>query len=109
MLDGQRRYTDIPRAVKSGISLPPKQYPYSKSAIMSRFVTALSAGAVTAALMIAPALMSTPAAAADDAAKKQATATCKAQVKEQAKFNEMSWYAKHKAVKKCVADALAGH
>ena len=76
---------------------------------MSRFVIALSAGAVTTALMIGSVLVSTPAAAADDAAKKQATATCKAQVKEQAKFQEMSLYAKHKAVKKCVADALAGH
>jgi hypothetical protein len=75
---------------------------------MSRFFTALSAGAITAALMIGSTLTSTPAAAADDAAK-QATATCKAQVNEQAKFHEMSLYAKRKAVKKCVADALAGH
>ena len=45
----------------------------------------------------------------DKAAVKQATATCRAEVKERAKYNEMSLYARHKAVKKCVADALAKH
>ena len=43
----------------------------------------------------------------DKAAVKQATATCRAEVKEHAKYNEMSLWAQHKAVKKCVADALA--
>ena len=43
------------------------------------------------------------------AAVKQATATCRAEVKEHAKYNEMSLSAQHKAVKKCVADALAKH
>jgi hypothetical protein len=42
-------------------------------------------------------------------AVKQATATCRAEVKEHAKYNEMSLWAQHKAVKKCVADALAKH
>ena len=43
----------------------------------------------------------------DKAAVAQATATCRAEVKEHAKYNEMSLWAQHKAVKKCVADALA--
>ncbi len=53
-----------------------------------------------------------PAAAASDtdkAAMAQAKANCKAQVKEQARFNEMSWYARHKALKDCVKNALAKH
>jgi len=40
---------------------------------------------------------------------KQATATCRAEVKEHAKYNEMSLWAQHKAVKKCVNEALAKH
>jgi stress-induced morphogen len=32
-----------------------------------------------------------------------------AEVKEHAKYNEMSLWAQHKAVKKCVADMLAKH
>jgi len=43
---------------------------------------------------------------ADKAALKQATATCRAQVKEQARFEEMSWYARHKLVKKCINETL---
>jgi hypothetical protein len=46
---------------------------------------------------------------ADKAAVKQATATCRAEVKEHAKYNEMSLWAQHKAVKKCVTEALAKH
>ena len=45
----------------------------------------------------------------DRAAVKQATATCRAEVKEHAKYNEMSLWAQHKAVKKCVTEALAKH
>jgi hypothetical protein len=45
----------------------------------------------------------------DKAAIKQATATCRAEVKERAKYHEMSWYAQHKAVKNCVKEALAKH
>lgn len=45
----------------------------------------------------------------DKAALKQATATCRAEVNEHAKYHEMSLWARHKAVKKCVADALAKH
>jgi hypothetical protein len=76
---------------------------------MSKPATTFSAGAITAILLIGSAFVSMPAAAADDAAIKQATATCKAQINEQAKFQEMSVYAKRKAIKKCVADATAGH
>jgi hypothetical protein len=43
----------------------------------------------------------------DKAALEQATATCKAQVKEYARFNETSWYARHKMVKSCIKDAIA--
>ena len=45
----------------------------------------------------------------DKAAVKQATTTCRAEMKEHAKYNEMSLWAQHKAVKKCVADALSKH
>jgi len=77
---------------------------------MSELVSALSAGAIATVLVAAFAAM--PAAAATDADKAalaQATATCKAQVKEQAQFHDTSLYARHKMVKKCVQDALAHH
>jgi hypothetical protein len=45
----------------------------------------------------------------DREAMKQATATCRAEVKEHAKYNEMSLWAQHKAVKKCIKEALAKH
>jgi hypothetical protein len=52
----------------------------------------------------------TAASAASDAdALKQATATCKADVKEQARYHEMSWWTQHKAVKNCIKEALAKH
>ncbi len=84
---------------------------------MSRFVIASSAAIVAAVLVSGTAFMPTAAAAAaaatmsdaDKAALKQARAACKAQVKEQAQFHEMSWYARHKAVNNCVKDALANH
>ena len=83
---------------------------------MSQFVTALSAGVIAAVVLCGTAFMAAPAAAtpdADKAALKQAMATCKAQVKEQVKeqahFEEMSLYGRHKLVKKCVKDTLAGH
>jgi len=77
---------------------------------MSRSVLAISAAIVVAIMAGGPAFMVAPAAAApmSDAAK-DATAKCKAQVKEQAHFEEMSLFARHKAVKKCVSDLLAGH
>jgi stress-induced morphogen len=77
---------------------------------MTQFVSSLSAGAIATILVTAFAAM--PAAAATDADKAalaQATAKCKAQVKEQTQFQETSLYARHKMVKKCVQDALAQH
>ena len=44
------------------------------------------------------------------AAMKKATADCKAEVGEKAKFHEMSWLTRHKMVKNCVKETLAkGH
>ncbi len=79
---------------------------------MSQFVTAFHVGVVATVLVCSNALMPTPAGAApvsdaDKAAVKQATATCRAQVKEQARFEEMSLRAHHKLVKKCVNETLA--
>ena len=78
---------------------------------MSQFITAFCAGIVAAVIVSNTAFMPTPAAAApmsdaDKAAMKQATATCRAQVKEQARFHEVSFYARHKLVKKCVDETL---
>lgn len=78
--------------------------------MMSRFVTALSA-AVIAAVLAGSAFMPATAVAAtsdaDKAAQKKATTDCWAQVKEQAHYQDMSWYKRHKLVKDCVKDALA--
>jgi hypothetical protein len=74
---------------------------------MPYFVSAISAGLIVAALVGGAA--AAPMSDADKAAMKQATATCKAQVKEQAQYNEMSLWARHKAVKNCVKDAMAHH
>jgi len=81
---------------------------------MSRLITALSAGILAVVLLSGSAFVAAPASAAatsgaDKAAAKDATAKCRAQVKEQAHFEEMSLYARHKLVKKCVKDMLAGH
>lgn len=78
---------------------------------MSQFVTTFCAGVIAAVVVSSAVVMATPATAApmsdaDKAAMKQATATCKAQVKEQARFHEMSLLARHKLVKKCVSDTL---
>jgi short-subunit dehydrogenase involved in D-alanine esterification of teichoic acids len=78
---------------------------------MSKFFTAIFATMI-AVVVSGAALVATPAAAAPDADKaalKQATATCRAQVKEQAHFEALSLYARHKLVKKCVNDTIAGH
>jgi hypothetical protein len=79
---------------------------------MSQLITAFCVGIVATVLVCGNALMPTPAGAApmpgaDKVALKQATATCRAQVKEQARFEEMSWYARHKLVKECVSETLA--
>jgi len=81
---------------------------------MSRLIPALSAGILAVVLLSGSAFVAAPATAAatsdaDKAAAKDATAKCRAQVKEKAHFEEMSLYARHKLVKKCVKDMLAGH
>jgi hypothetical protein len=76
---------------------------------MSQFTNKISAGLAAAVIAVCCLLIAASARAADPAAVKAATATCKAQVDEQARYNEMSWIAKRKAVKKCVADTVAGH
>jgi hypothetical protein len=82
--------------------------------IMSRFVTILSAGVMAMAINAGSAFVPGPAAAAmsdtDAAAMKKATADCKAEVGEKAKYHEMSWLTRHKMVKNCVKETLArGH
>jgi hypothetical protein len=59
-------------------------------------------GATTLVYALAP---STATAATD--ADKAALASCKAEVKEYAKYNETSWWQRHKMVQKCVKDAVA--
>jgi hypothetical protein len=80
---------------------------------MSRFITMLSAGTLAAAVVAGSAFLSAPAGAAMSdagaAAMKKATADCKAEVKEKAKYQDMSWLARHKMVKKCVQETLANH
>jgi len=81
---------------------------------MPQFVSKLSIGLTVSLVVAGAALMPAPAAAApmsaaDKAAQKKATADCRAQVRERAKYEEMSWYARHRAVKNCVQETLAGH
>ena len=75
---------------------------------MTRFLALLVA--VTLAIIVSATLFSPTAAAplseADKAALKKATADCRAEVKERARFEEMSWYERHKRVKNCVKNAL---
>jgi hypothetical protein len=83
---------------------------------MSRFVTILSAGVMATAIIAGSAFLPAPAPAAaamsdtDAAAMKKATADCKAEVGEEAKFHEMSWLTRHNMVKNCVKATLTkGH
>jgi hypothetical protein len=69
---------------------------------MSKSVETAVAAVLVCALSLAP-----RAAAAATDAEKAATASCKADVKEYAKYNETSWWQRHKMVQKCVKDALA--
>lgn len=71
---------------------------------MSHLITKVTVIAV--ATMLAGGLA--VAAPASKAAINAATAKCKAEVKERAKFEESSWLQRHRAVKQCVKDALAG-
>ena len=59
---------------------------------------------LAAAILIGGFALAPYAAAAQTGA--QATASCKAQVKEYAKYNETSWWQRHKMTKKCINDAL---
>jgi hypothetical protein len=79
-----------------------------RSPMSSKSTAALSAVVITGTV-VATALMPTLVIAATDADAAAATATCKAQIKEQAKYHEMSWYVRHKAVKNCVKETLAKH
>jgi len=78
---------------------------------MSKFqLFALAAGIITGVLVAGIAFVPTQASAATDAAAlQQATAACKGQVKEQAQYKELSLYARHKLVKKCIEETLAKH
>lgn len=73
--------------------------------IMKSIAAVVAAAIIGATALYGP--TSAAAATADKAALQKATADCKAQVKDYAKYNETSWYARHKMVKKCVAEALA--
>jgi len=79
--------------------------------IMSRSIAVISVGVAVAILVGGPALVLTRSAsamsAADKAARKHAASTCRTQIKEQANYKDMSWYARHKSVKACVKEALA--
>ena len=76
---------------------------------MTSNITATLSAGIVAGILIGAAFIPPPALAATDAAAAAATATCKAQVAEQAKYHEMSWYARHKAVKNCIKQTLAKH
>lgn len=73
---------------------------------MSKLVWVLTATVLICGAAFAP-LIAVAETDADKSALKRATADCKAQVKEYAKYNETSWYARHKMVKSCIKDALA--
>jgi hypothetical protein len=63
------------------------------------------AKAVAATILCGLLLVSFGANAANDSnadALKKATADCRAQVKNYAKYNETSWYGRRKMVKKCI-------
>jgi len=80
---------------------------------MPKFFIALIAG-ILVALVANGGALSTPATAApksdaDKAALEKATAKCRAEVKEEARYYAMSLYARHKRVKKCIQDSLAAH
>ena len=72
---------------------------------MSRLATTLTYGILTLGLVAGSAAAAM--AAADAAAMKKATAACKAEVKEKAKYQAMSLFARHRMVKDCVKESLA--
>jgi hypothetical protein len=71
-----------------------------------KLIASIAATAIVCAVAYAP-VGAAAETAPDKAALQKTTADCKAQVKDYAKYNETSWYARHKMVKKCVKDALA--
>jgi hypothetical protein len=76
--------------------------------VMFKAIRGAIAAGIVGGLFLIPTF--TPVSAASNAdALKQATATCKADVKERARYHEMSWWAQHKAVKTCVKEASAKH
>ena len=80
---------------------------------MSKLITSSTVRDIVFSLVIGTVFMpmhvSAAASDADKAALQQATASCRAQVKEQARYNAMSWYAKRKAAKNCIKKTLAEH
>jgi len=73
---------------------------------MTKSVKICVAAVFVCGLSLAP-WAATAATDADKAALQQATASCKADTKEYAKYHETSWWQRHKMVQKCVKDALA--
>lgn len=76
---------------------------------MAKFGSGLAAAGIAATILGCSVALAAPMSDADKAAMQKATADCKAQVKEQARLNEMSLLARRKAVQSCVKDALAKH
>ena len=72
---------------------------------MTKLIAAVVTAAIVGAIAYAP--VGAAAATADNAALQKAKADCKAEVKNYAKYNETSRYARYKMVKKCVAEAMA--
>jgi hypothetical protein len=88
------RYVQMGRLTRRGMIL------------MRKLIAGVATTAVVCAMAYAP-ISAVAETAPDKAAVQKATAECKTQVKDYAKYNETSWYKRHKMVKKCVQDALA--
>ena len=85
-----------------------KRHPISAAGLTIAFMVISRPTVIACGLLLAPKFAKAEN-QPDKAAVKQVTATCRAEVKEHAKYNEMSLWAQHKAVKKCVTEALAKH
>jgi hypothetical protein len=73
---------------------------------MNKLVASVATMAVICAVAYAP-IGAAAEMNANNAALQNATAQCRAQVKQYAQFHETSWYQRHKMVKSCVKEALA--
>jgi hypothetical protein len=73
---------------------------------MGRWVAGLVATILIGGTALAPLTVAAET-AAEKAALQQATTSCRAEVKEYAKYHETSWWQRHKMVKKCIKDAFA--